>query len=69
MNAKFLELPIEERIKLAEKCWDSIASDEEALPVTTEQKAELDRRLDAGAADKNSGRLASDVIADVRRCL
>jgi len=69
MNAKLRELPIEERIKLVEDLWDSIAADKEALPVTPEQKAELDRRLDAYEADKNPGRLASDVIADVRRRL
>jgi putative addiction module component (TIGR02574 family) len=69
MNAKLRELPIEERIKLVEDLWDSIAADKEVLPVTPEQKAELDRRLDAYEADKNPGRLASDAIADVRRRL
>ena len=69
MNAKLRELPIEERIKLVEDLWDSIAADKEVLPVTPEQKAELDRRLDSYEADKNPGRLASDVIADVRRRL
>jgi len=69
MNAKLRELPIEERIKLVEDLWDSIAADKKALPVTPEQKAELDRRLDAYETDQNPGRLASDVIADVRRRL
>lgn len=69
MNAKLRELPIEERIKLVEDLWDSIAADRKALPVTPEQKAELDRRLDAYEEDRNPGRLAADVIADVRRRL
>ena len=69
MNAKLRELPVEERIKLVEDLWDSIAEDRKALPVTPEQKAELDRRLKAYEVDKNRGRLAADVLADVRRRL
>jgi putative addiction module component (TIGR02574 family) len=66
---KLHELPIDERIKLVEDIWDSIAADQSALPLTPEQKAELDRRLDAYAIDRNRGRLANDVIADIRRRL
>jgi putative addiction module component (TIGR02574 family) len=69
MNANLRELPVEERIKLVEDLWDSIAEDRKALPVTQEQKAELDRRLKAYEVDKNRGRLAADVLADVRRRL
>ena len=69
MNAKLRELPVEERIKLVEDLWDSIAEDRKALPVTPEQKAELDRRLEAYEVDKNRGRPAADVLADVYRRL
>ena len=69
MNAKLRELPVEERIKLVEDLWDSIAEDRKALPVTAEQKAELDRRLEVYEVDKNRGRPAADVLADVRRRL
>lgn len=69
MNAKLLELPVEERIRIVEDLWDSIAADQKSLPLTAEQKAELDRRLDAYEADGNSGRLAADVITDIRRKL
>lgn len=69
MDAKLQELPIEERIKLVEDLWDSIAADQKALPLTPEQKAELDRRLDAYTIDKNRGRVAADVVADIRRRL
>jgi len=69
VNTKLKELPVEERIKLAEELWDSIASDQKALPLTTEQKAELDRRLDAYELDRNSGQLATDSIAEIRRKL
>ena len=69
MNPKLQELPVEERIKLVEDLWDSIAADQQALPLTAEQRAELDRRLDAYEADKNRGRLAAEAVADTRRKL
>jgi len=69
MDAKLQELPIDERIKLVEDLWDSIAADQKALPLTPEQKAELDRRLDAYAIDKDRGRPVADAIADIRRRL
>jgi putative addiction module component (TIGR02574 family) len=40
-----LELPIDERLKLVEAIWDSIAEVPEAVELTEEQRAELDRRL------------------------
>ena len=69
MNAKLQELPVEERIRIVEDLWDSIAADQKALPLTVDQKAELDRRLDAYEVDKNRGRLATDAVADIRRKL
>ncbi len=69
MDAKLRELPVEERIRIVEDLWDSIAADQEALRLTTEQKAELDRRLDAYESNGNRGRLAADVVTDVRRKL
>ena len=69
MNANVRELPVEERMKLVEDLWDGIAEDRKVLAVTRELKAELDRRLTAYEVDKNRGRLAVDVLADVRHHL
>ena len=69
MNIKLSELPVDERIKLVEELWDSIAADQDALPLTKEQKAELDRRLDAYRIDRNDGRLVAVAIADIRNKL
>lgn len=69
MNAKLLELPVEERIRIVEDLWDSIAADQKSLPLTADQKAELDQRLNAYETDGNPGRLATDAIADIRRKL
>ena len=52
-----------------EDLWDSIAADQSLLPLTPEQRAELDRRLDAYESDGNAGRPAEDVIADIRKRL
>ena len=69
MNANLRNLPLDERIRLVEDLWDSIAADQSLLPLTPEQRAELDRRLDAYEADGNAGRPAEDVIADIRKRL
>jgi putative addiction module component (TIGR02574 family) len=47
MRTKLNELRLDERIKLVEDLWDSIAADQKALRLTPGQRAELDRRLDA----------------------
>ena len=69
MNSKLQMLPFDERIKLVEDLWDSIASDQRTLALTTEQKSELDRRLDAYELDKNRGQLATDAVSSIRRRL
>lgn len=69
MHMKLKQLSVEEQIKLVEDLWDSIAVDQQALQLTTEQKAELDWRLDAYELDKNRGRLAADAVAEIRHRL
>ena len=61
METKLQQLTVDERIKLVEDLWDSIAADQGALPI--------DRRLNAYAVDKNRGRPAADAIRDIRRQL
>ena len=50
----FRDLSIPERIQLVEDIWDSIAAETEALPLTAEQQAELDRRLEEHRRDPDS---------------
>ena len=69
MNSALRQLPIEQRIRLAEDLWDSIAADQSALPLTDWQRAELNRRLDAYEAGGDQGRPVDDVLADIRRRL
>lgn len=69
MNADLRKLPLEERIRLVEDLWDSIAADQSAVPLTQAQREELDRRLDAYERDGNPGRPAEEAVADIRKRL
>jgi putative addiction module component (TIGR02574 family) len=69
MDKNFKQLPVEDRIRIVEDLWDSIASDQKALPLTSEQVAELDRRLDAYETDGSLGRPAADCISELRKRL
>ena len=66
MIASLNILPIDEKIQLVEDLWDSIAEEKSVLPITKEQKNELNFRLEAYALDGNKGREAEIVFADIR---
>ena len=53
--SEILQLSVAERIQLVEDIWDSIATVPEAVSLTEEQHAELERRLDAYQANPNEG--------------
>jgi putative addiction module component (TIGR02574 family) len=42
---EILDLPVSERLKLAEAIWNSIADSTEQLALTKDQIADLDQRL------------------------
>ncbi|HEY0923767.1 addiction module protein [Rheinheimera pacifica] len=69
MNPTLRDLPLQQRVQLVEDLWDSIAQDQQALPVTDAQRAELDRRLDAYERDGNQGRDAIAVLNEIRQKL
>ncbi len=46
-----LKLPVRERIKLVEEIWDSIAAVPEALDLSPDQLAEVERRIEDYQAD------------------
>ena len=64
--SSILKLPIEDRIRLVEDIWDSIADDQSVLDLSEAQRTELDKRLDAFEKDGDIGRGASEVIAEIR---
>ena len=69
MNSTLKQLPVDERIRLVEDLWDSIAADQSAVPMSSDQLAELDRRLDSYEVDGEKGRPAEEVISDLRKRL
>ena len=54
-KADVLSLSVTERIQLVEDIWDTIAEVPEEVGLTTDQKAELDRRLDAYHRNPDEG--------------
>jgi putative addiction module component (TIGR02574 family) len=50
-----LALPAEDRLDLVRRLWDSIRDDAALLPLTDEQKQELDRRYDEFLQDPLEG--------------
>jgi len=57
------QLPIEERIRLAQAIWASVASSPDQVPLTAAQVKELDRCYDEYLSDSDDGSSWSDVKA------
>jgi len=62
-------LPVEDRLKLVQDLWDSIAADTGDVPVDPEHIAEIRERLAAYRGDLVKGELARDVAEAIRRNL
>jgi putative addiction module component (TIGR02574 family) len=54
-KANVLSLSVPERIQLVEDIWDTVAEVPEQVELTDEQKAEIDRRLDAYHQNPDEG--------------
>jgi putative addiction module component (TIGR02574 family) len=71
MNAsarqEILTLPVSERLQLIEDIWESIASQPADVPVTPEQRKELDKRLANFERDPSAGEKWDDVKSRVTR--
>jgi putative addiction module component (TIGR02574 family) len=61
------QLPISERLQLVEDLWDTIAAEapDEAVPLSPELAAELDRRLHEHEANPSAARSWAHVRADI----
>jgi len=59
-------LDTEQRLRLIEQLWDSLSVKPEAVPMTEEQKAELDRRLDEIDAGNTEGIPWDEVMSRVQ---
>ena len=59
----------EEQLELLEKLWDRLSQRPANVPLSVEQREELDRRLDALEADIRAGRLLGRPWSEVREGL
>ena len=66
-KADILNLSVSERIQLVEDIWDSIAEVPEAIPLTDQQKEELDRRLKEYHKDPTQGSTWNVVRETIRK--
>lgn len=66
----YRSLSIDERLELVGDIWDSIAEEAnvkpDVLPLTDEQKAELDRRLAEYEADPSGALPMDEALEDIR---
>ena len=69
MHRNLKDLPVDQRIRLVEDLWDSIAADQSAIPLSDDQRAALDERLEAFASDGDMGKTAASVITALRKRL
>jgi putative addiction module component (TIGR02574 family) len=65
--SEILQLSVAERIQLVEDIWDSIATVPDAVSLTEEQQAELERRLKAYHANPSEGISWNDLKTKLRR--
>ena len=63
---KIREVPVNDRIRLVEDIWDSIAEEQEVLVVSNEQRRELYKRLEAYRLSGDPGAPALEVIERIR---
>jgi putative addiction module component (TIGR02574 family) len=64
-EAEIRDLSPEERIQLIELLWASFVQDPDSLPVSAEQRAELQRRLAEHEADPGAARPWSEVRGEL----
>jgi putative addiction module component (TIGR02574 family) len=61
-----VSLTIEERLRLMDQLWESLAATPEAVPLTSAQREELDRRLDELDREGPSGIPWDEVQRQIR---
>lgn len=64
---EILQMSVDERLRLAEEIWDSIAANPSDLPVTDAQREELDRRLADYRQNPDAGRTWDEVRNSLNR--
>jgi len=61
-----LNLSVEERLRLVDDLWESIRQNPESLPVTDDQREELEQRLNEHRSDPHAAEPMSSVLERIR---
>ena len=69
MDPRLQEVPTRERLNSVDDHCEPVGGSYQEPLITPDQRAELDRRLMSYRIDRNRGRLAANVLADVLRRL
>lgn len=59
-------LSVDERLRLVEELWSSLVETPHSVPLTSAQRAELDRRLDSVDREGAAGIPWDDMVARLR---
>lgn len=65
--ADILELPVAERVKLAQASWDSVSELPEPFPVSEVEREKIDRRLEAYRRDPEAASPGPEVKERILR--
>lgn len=65
--AEILKLPVEERMRLVELIWESIAATPSAVPLGDAHRAVIDERLAEHARSPDDVLTREQVLAEARR--
>lgn len=65
--ARILQLPGQERLRLVQIIWDSVAADASAVPLGDAQRAIIDERLAEHEANPEDIVTRDEVLAEARR--
>jgi putative addiction module component (TIGR02574 family) len=63
------ELSVARRLELINEIWTSLGSETQSIAVPEWHVTEIKRRLEAFAADRDPGRPADEVLAELKRGL
>jgi len=66
LREELFKLSAAERLELVEELWDSVSDDDEALVLSDEQRADLERRLAEADADPTGGSPWEEVRERIR---
>ena len=65
--AEILKLPVEERLRLVELIWESLAADPSGVPLGDAHRAVIDERLAEHERNPDDVVARDDVLAEARR--